>query len=77
MSPEAPKTLEELKLWAAAHDGRINAWWDAQHSWNRRMDKLYAVTIGRISAVEKRMIWWAGFASGVGGLLGGALSKVL
>lgn len=36
------KDLEKDHLvcskWQAEHDGRINAWWEAQHAWNARVD---------------------------------------
>ena len=37
------KKLEDTQLdhikWIAEHDGRINAWWEAQHKWNGETDQ--------------------------------------
>lgn len=76
MTTENPKDLEELKLWVAEHDGRINAWWREQHHRNKNLDSMLHSLTSRISAVERRMIWWAGFAAGAGGLIGGVVPKL-
>ncbi len=77
MAPERPKTVEELALWAAEHDGRVNALWDNQHSLNDLMEKrLYAIST-RLGALERKVMWFAGFAACAGGLIGGVLPKLL
>ena len=69
-----PKDLEEIKLWVAAHDARIDAWWVEQKQWNRDFEKeVRGAQRGfeiRLSAVEKRMVYVAGIASGIGSIVG-------
>ena len=67
MKPEDIKSLEDAKLWAAEHDGRIYAWWDTQHKFNKDIN-------ARLSAMEKRVIYIAGAAAGVMAFAGNALA---
>jgi len=79
--PPTPEDLEKgldgleqevtrLKLWVAEHDGRIEAWWANQHAWNEKIEERLCDLALRLSAVEKRMMWWAGAAAGAGGWMG-------
>ena len=69
-----PTDVQGVLLWIAEHDGRIDAWWEEQKRWNRDFEKEVRTTQHgfelRLSAVEKRMIYVAGIASGVGSILG-------
>ena len=69
----APKDLDDVKLWIADHDARIDAWWQEQKTWNVKFEKEVRATQHgfdiRLSAVEKRMIYVAGFGAGVGSIL--------
>ncbi len=69
-----PSDLQAVLLWIAEHDGRIDAWWEQQKDWNRSFEKeVRSKQQGfelRLSAVEKRMIYVAGIASGFGSILG-------
>ena len=47
--------LEEVKLWIAEHDGRIDAWWEAQHEWNARMEKWSADVSKEIANLWKKV----------------------
>ncbi len=74
------ETVNDMKLWIAAHDARIDAYWEAQHRWNDKMElKLHALGL-RLGAVEKRVMWiagaCAGAGAGVGSVLGVLLSKI-
>ncbi len=70
MRPERIDTIEDVKTWIADHDGRIDAYWDAQHALNERTtDTLEALT-HRLGALEKKVVMFAGIAAGAGGLLG-------
>lgn len=73
MSQERPETLDDVRLWIAEHDGRINAWWRTQKDWNARTDDRLADCARRITVVERRIIYFAGFSAGIGALLGGVL----
>ncbi len=53
--------------WAAEHDGRINAWWVAQHEFNPKLES-------RVSALEKRVILVTGFGAGAGAVAGTLLT---
>jgi len=64
------KELEAIKLWVAEHDGRIEAWWVNQRSWNEKVEERLSDLTIRLSAVEKRMMWFAGAAAATGGWLG-------
>jgi len=59
-----------MQLWVAEHDGRIEAWWEAQREWNAKMETQVIGLTQRLTAVEKRMMWWAGAAAGAGGWIG-------
>ena len=66
-------SLDDVKTWIAEHDGRIDAYWDAQFRLNSKMeDKLAEVNV-RLNAVEKRIAWIAGGAAAVGALAGSML----
>lgn len=56
--------------WIANHDGRINAWWDAQHKWNAMIDIWRDGISKRLNRLEWRVAWIAGVAATVGALLG-------
>ncbi len=64
------ETLDDVKMWIAEHDGRITAWWDQQHKWNGNMDLKCEAMNKRLTAVEKRVIFFSGFAAAVGALIG-------
>ena len=69
-----PTDVQGVLLWIAEHDGRIDAWWEEQKRWNRDFEKEVRIQQHgfelRLSAVEKRMIYVAGIASGFGSILG-------
>jgi len=62
-----------VKTWIAEHDGRINAYWEAQHDWNARQETAIRDLTSRLQAVEKRVIWLSAIAAGGGGVLGNLL----
>ncbi len=69
--------LRLLEVWAAEHDGKINSYWESQRSWNNRVDEKLTCDLGRIIALEKRLVWLSGVAAGLGGTLGGVVSRFL
>jgi len=77
MSSERPQDLDEVKLWIAEHDGRINAYWETQHTWNERVDSRHQDLYSRISALEKKVMWVAGAAAVLGSLLGTLIPKII
>ncbi len=66
--------VAKLERWAAEHDGRINAWWEAQHQWNAKAEARMDTFSLRLLAIEKRMMWVAGFAAAVGAFVGNFVS---
>lgn len=69
--------IETVKLWAVSHDAKIYAWWDEQHRLNDSMRSANKMLEGRISTIEKRIMWVSGAFAGVGALIGTVVSKAL
>lgn len=69
--------INKLDLWVAAHDARINAYWEAQHSWNIKTDDCATQTLVRISAIERKIMWWAGFAAAAGSVVGSLIGRFM
>ena len=57
------KELEEQVI-------RYGVYWDAQHEWNKDRDKKHTRLEARVSSLERKIIWVAGVAAGVGGAFG-------
>jgi hypothetical protein len=70
------ETIEDVRTWIAEHDGRNNAYWRQQHEWNGIADKKFSETDKRITAVEKRVIFWAGAAATLGALIGSGIGSI-
>jgi hypothetical protein len=66
----------EVKRWQAEHDGRINAYWEAQFRINSVAEEKFQGVFKRIIAVEHRVIWASGFAA-CGGAVVGVIASVL
>ena len=71
-----PRTLDEVVLWIAEHDGRIEAWWEAQRSLNERNEEWKHRTTQWMAAMEKRMMFFAGAASFVAAALGSYIGSL-
>lgn len=74
MSNERPQTVEELALWAAEHDGKINAYWEAQHKWNYKKDTADVARDRRVTAIEKKVIVLCTLSAAVGSVIGSIVS---
>lgn len=70
------ETLEDVKQWIAGTDARSQAFWDAQKGWNHDMERRTDGIQRRLSSLELRVMWLAGFAAAAGGVLGTVLPKV-
>lgn len=57
--------------------GRIDAYWEAQFRWNEAREGEIHNLEKRISALEKRVMWFAGVAAAVGSSLGHVLIRAL
>lgn len=64
------ETVERHSLYIAGHEGKINAYWEAQHTWNAGVDKNFTDIFKRLTALEKRIAWVAGLSAGIGAALG-------
>lgn len=71
------KQLHDISLWQAEHDGRINAWWENQRNWNSRVEVKMCRASDRLSALEKKVMWFSGFAAAVGSVAGVLVTKAL
>ncbi len=56
--------------WRSENDGRVKAYWKAQHILNPRMEE-------RVSKLEFRVIWFTGLCSGVGIVIGTVASAYI
>ena len=61
--PSRVDSMDDIKTWIADHDGRIDAWWEAQHALNDELEE-------RITKNEKRLIWLMASAAAGGGVAG-------
>jgi hypothetical protein len=75
--PDRVETLEDVKAWIADHDGRIDAWWDAQHQQNRDNEHWKRKIQERLTALEKRVVWISGMAAGSGAGIGTVIVEVI
>lgn len=73
--PNKIESLDDVKAWIYNRNGRDDAWWDAQHSWNIKVEKEMRSLGLRISTCEKKLMMIAGAASAFGGLVGGLLAQ--
>jgi hypothetical protein len=83
--PGSLKTLEDIAAWVYEHDGRIEAWWEAQREHNARATsvttacqasmQLKMETMGNKIDKMQRTIWLAtGGTMMAGGIIGIAVT---
>ncbi len=75
--PDRPQSLEELALWAAHHQGEVDALWAAQHKHNDVTGKQLYTLDTRLSTLERKVARYAGFAAAAGGLFGALASRLI
>ncbi len=65
----------EAKIWQwiAEHDGRINAYWEAQHKLNEQTEAKLNAYGTRLMALEKKVLLFAA----LGAIAGSILSQVI
>ncbi len=74
---DVKRELQRQALWIAEHDGRINAYWEAQHKLNDSVaNKLHTFRL-RLDALEKRVLYMAGVASALGSLVGVLITRAI
>ncbi len=61
----------------AALEARTDAEHSAQHDTNKRIERSVSALFNRMTAVERRVAFWAGAAAAVGSLGGALLSALL
>ena len=75
--PERIETLEDVKIWIADHNGRIDAFWAHQHAWNEGVKKQLVSGERRLTALEKKVMYFSGAAAALGSVVGALLAKAL
>lgn len=71
--PTRLESLDDVRLWIADHDGRIDQLWSSQLKWNDKIDLSFLDVNRRLTSLEKRVIYMAGAAAGVGSVAGAVL----
>jgi hypothetical protein len=69
--------IEDVKQWIAEHDGKITAFWNQQHDWNKVVDVSFRDIYGRINSLEKKIMWFAGAGAAIGAIVGALLPKLI
>ncbi len=75
--PKRIETLNDMKVWIADHDGRIDAYWEAQHIWNKKIEIEFKDFGLRISSCEKKIMYFAGAAAALGSVVGAFVANTL
>ncbi len=75
--PDLEERITACEHWAAAHDGRINAYWEGQFKWNKEMKIEMRAMGSRVTALERRVVYFAGAAAALGAFLSGGVPTVL
>jgi hypothetical protein len=69
--------LEDVKQWIAAHDARCETLWAHQRAYNVRVENLVTKIGLRVSALELKVMFWAGVAACGGGIIGTFITKLI
>ncbi len=79
MTPRPTKieTLEDVKIWIADHDGRIDQLWSDQHRWNEKAEHKIGQLDNRVNSLERRVMWFSGAAAAIGAFAGVFLQNIL
>lgn len=75
--PERIESIEDIKIWIADHDGRIDAWWEQQHGWNRVMEADSRNRDTRLTALEKKVMYFSGASAAFGSVIGALIANAL
>ncbi len=78
-APQAAEadTPEKLQLWAAYHDGQVQAQWREQWLQNTRTLKLIDTLGNRVGAMERRVFMFAGAGALAGVILPWVINELL
>jgi hypothetical protein len=68
IDPDRIETVEDARLWAVKHQTEVDGLWTSQHRHNARNHQDHEKILTRLSAIEKRLIYAAGFIAAVVGL---------
>ena len=69
-------TPEKIAIWCAAHEARCTAYWNEQQRHNDRLETRMQDQDRRLTAVEKRVIWFTGAAAGIGSIIGAIIANL-
>lgn len=75
--PNRIESIEDIKIWIADHDGRIDAWWVQQHSWNKSMEGNTRSCETRLTALEKKVMYFSGASAAFGSVIGALIANAL
>jgi len=69
-------TMEGLRNWAIEHAARTDERWKMQDVFNKHCEKDHVEIRKRMTAVEKKVIWFSGGAAAFGTILATLATKV-
>jgi len=75
--PNDLDTVEDIKLWIAGYAARADEREKALDAAIYRLEARLAAHDGRLSGLEKRVIWLTSLAAGGGGIAGSIISNMV
>ena len=75
--PGRLENLDDVKMWIADHDGRIDQLWANQLELNRRQETQINVLAQRLTLLEKRIVFVSGGAAAMGSLGGVLIMQII
>jgi len=70
VDPARTSDLNGLKLWAVEHQTEVSMLWTEQLVINKELN-------GRMKTLERKVLWAAGFAAGLGAMVPWVLAELL
>ncbi len=70
IDPAKADSLPKLQMWAVEHQAEISKLWSDQLIINKEQGAL-------MKSVQKKVVWAAGFAAGVGAMTPWIIAKIL
>ena len=64
------RSIQKQQVWSAAHDGRINQLWDAQHEFNKQMKVSVDYAVHETLGVKQRLNVYGAFLAGISSFVG-------
>lgn len=70
------ESIEDVRIWAVDRDATSGPRWRNQWRCNDEYEAEMNLLNGRVSAMEGKILWLAGFAAALGGLVGALVPKL-